>query len=92
MLNRPDVNEALASLLRGPEGKGVAERLGLDSSEVSRFLAGQRGLNRDQINMAIELCGLVVVSRRYLDAPSRLATTGVSCECARSGMGECGRK
>lgn len=91
-MNRPDVNESLAALLRGPESKRAAETLGLDSSEVSRFLAGQRGLNREQINTAIELCGLVVVSRRYLDALSQLAGTGVSCECARSGMGECGRR
>lgn len=92
MLSKPDISEAIGALLRGPESKRVAEKLGWDSSQVSRFLNGQQGIGRDQLNVIIELCDLVVVSRRYLDAISLLASTGVSCECARNGMGECGRR
>lgn len=92
MLNRPDLNEELSKLLRGPRSKTAADELGLDSSEVSRFLSGQRGLNRDQIVKAVEMCGFVLVTPSYLNAVCYLAGTGVSCECARLGHGECGRR
>jgi len=92
VLSRPDLHEELCKLLRGPEGKRAAEALGFDSSEVSRFLSGQRGLLKDQINKAIELCGMVVVSVPYLNSICHLASTGIACECARNGMGECGRR
>lgn len=91
-MTRPDLIEMLSRLLRGPESKRAADALGLESSEVSRFLSGQRGLNRDQIGTAIELCGLAVVSRQYLDAVCLIGQVGMHCECARAGMGECGRK
>jgi hypothetical protein len=91
VLTQPDLNESLTGLLRGPETKRTADALGLDSSEVSRFLSGQRGLNKDQIRIAISLCGLALVSREYLDAVCLLGKVGMSCECARKGQGECGR-
>lgn len=92
MLNKPDITESLISLLRGPESKRVAEKLGWDSSQVSRFLSGDLGIKRDQLNTVIELCALAVVSRPYLDAIFLIGKVGMSCECARAGMGECGRK
>ncbi|KKB61529.1 DNA-binding protein [Robbsia andropogonis] len=90
-MTRPDLIEKLCGLLRGPESKRAAEALNLDSSEVSRFLSGQRGLNRDQIGKAIELCDLALVSRGYLDAVCLIGQVGMHCECARRGSGECGR-
>ena len=92
MLNKPDITEALVGLLRGPEAKRAMEKLGWDSAQVSRFLSGDLGIKREQLNIAIELCSLTVVSRSYLDAVCLIGKVGMSCECARAGMGECGRK
>ena len=92
MLNKPDITESLIGLLRGPESKRVAEKMNWDSSQVSRFLSGDLGIKIEQLNTAIELCGLAVVSRTYLDAVCLIGKVGMSCECARAGVGECGRK
>nr|WP_165404714.1 DNA-binding protein [Pigmentiphaga kullae] len=68
----------------------IREALGWDDSQVSRFLSGQMGLTIDKIDAAIDVLSMRVVSRRYLDAMTELAGTGVKCWCAREGLGDCG--
>lgn len=87
---KPNIEQALRDLLTGKERKAVAEALGLDASEVSRFLSGQRGLMLQDIEKAIDLAGYALVSRPYLDAIATLCKVGAACECARQGAGECG--
>ncbi|MDR5815822.1 DNA-binding protein [Caballeronia sp. LZ033] len=89
---KPDITESLVALLRGPESKRAAEKLGWDSSQVSRFLSGELGIKKEQLNTAIELTSLAVVTRQYLDAMWVIGKVGMSCECARAGMGECGMR
>jgi len=91
-MRRPDLVDMLIELLRGPESKRTADVLGLDSSEVSRFISGQRGLNKDQIRKATELTDSVLVTRRYLDSVLTLSQVGIYCEMARCGNGECGMR
>lgn len=91
-MGKPDLTEALVGLLRGPESKRAAEKLGWDSSQVSRFLSGDLGIKREQLNTAIDLTAMALVTRPYLDSIRHIALVGMSCECARAGMGECGRR
>ncbi|WP_024904492.1 hypothetical protein [Robbsia andropogonis] len=91
-MKRPDLVEMLVDLLRGPDGKRAADALGLESSEVSRFISGQRGLTKDQLNKAMELTNAVIVTRRYLDSVLTLSQVGIYCEMARCGNGECSRR
>lgn len=71
------------ALLRGPESKRAAERLGWDSSQVSRFLSGDLGIKREQLNTAIELSGkdLIDVDEHLLLV--KLASKALGYECAR---------
>jgi hypothetical protein len=87
---KPNIEQALRDLLTGADRKRVAEQLGWDASEVSRFLSGQRGLMIGDVQRAIDVAGFALVSRPYLDAISTLCKVGAACECARQGVGECG--
>ena len=89
---RPNIEEALRRALTGPDKKRVADKIGWDASEVSRFLGGQRGVLITEIDAAIEVAEFALVSRVYLDAISTLCKVGAACECARQGAGECGRR
>ncbi|MGF6643139.1 DNA-binding protein [Paraburkholderia sp. GAS82] len=87
---KPNIEQTLRDVLTGPDRKRVAEQLGWDASEVSRFLSGQRGVLIAEIDKAIDVAGFALVSRPYLDAISTLCKVGAACECARQGAGECG--
>jgi hypothetical protein len=87
---KPNIEQALRRALTGPDKKRVADMIGWDPSEVSRFLGGQRGLLITEIDRAIDVVEYALVSRPYLDAISTLCKVGAACECARSGAGECG--
>jgi predicted transcriptional regulator len=88
---KPNIEEALRRALTGFDKKRVADQLGWDASEVSRFLGGQRGILINEIDRAIEVAEFALVSRPYLDAIATLCKVGAACECARQGAGECGR-
>lgn len=88
---RPNIEEALRRALTGLDKKRVADKIGWDASEVSRFLGGQRGVLITEIDAVIEVVEFALVSRPYLDAISTLCKVGAACECARQGAGECGR-
>lgn len=88
---RPNIEEALRRALTGLDKKRVADRIGWDASEVSRFLGGQRGVLITEIDDVIEVVEFALVSRPYLDAITTLCKVGAACECARQGAGECGR-
>ncbi|GGX32628.1 hypothetical protein GCM10007242_44450 [Pigmentiphaga litoralis] len=90
---RPSIERALRHLLTNPSSKTDArEALGMDDSQVSRFLSGQAGIPIDKIDRAIQVAGMVLVRPDYLKALSHLADTGVNCACALAGGGNCGGK
>jgi len=85
------VARALRGALTDPRDKHrVMEALGWDASQVSRYLSGGMGLVDDKLDVAIQAVGFVCVSPEYLNAMATLCKVGANCECARSGMGECG--
>lgn len=71
-------------------GNAVQEAAGWDSSNVSRFLAGQQGVPIGKIDAVVGAAGYVLISRRYFDAIGTLGEVGMHCHCARTGGGECG--
>lgn len=88
---RPNIEQALRRALTGLDKKRVADQIGWDASEVSRFLGGQRGVLITELDAVIEVVEYAIVSRPYLDAITTLCKVGAACECARQGAGECGR-
>lgn len=58
---------------------------------MSRFLNGDQGVTIDKIDTLVRLVGYMLVTCKYLDAIAVLGEVGMSCECARQGLGECGR-
>lgn len=86
----PRIEQALRSALTSEGRHQVMEAVGWDKSAVSRFLDSQQGVTIDKLDKLVGAVGYVLVTRNYLDAISTLSKVGVNCECARSGMGECG--
>ena len=84
------IEQALRANLTGVKRQEVAEDVGWDRSQVSRFLDGSQGVTIDKIDALVASAGFVLVSTRYLDAVATLSEVGVHCECARQGRGECG--
>lgn len=82
-MTEPDPTEVIANLLRGPESKRAMDELGIDSSETSRFLSGQRGFRFEQIKAMLQLAGLELISTQRLSALTVMASVGVSYECGR---------
>lgn len=89
-MSKPNIEHALREVLTGGERKRAADKLGWDSSEVTRFLGGQRGILITEIQAAIDVVEYALVSRPYLDAIATLCKVGAACDCARQGKGECG--
>jgi len=90
---KPSIENALRASLTNPRTKAqTRDDLGMDDSQVSRFLSGQAGITIDKLDALVGALGMVVTSRQYMDALAYMAQTGTACECARAGMGECGRK
>ncbi|WP_028498284.1 helix-turn-helix domain-containing protein [Microvirgula aerodenitrificans] len=86
------LEQAFRSALTSPRDKrAVADALSWDDSQVSRFLSGQQGIPIDKLDAAIQALGYVPVTPRYLDCLAYMGQIGASCQCARQGMGECGR-
>jgi hypothetical protein len=89
----PSIENALRAALSNPRTKAqTRDELSMDDSQVSRFLSGQAGITIDKLDAMVKALGMVVTSRQYMDALAFMAQTGTACECARAGMGECGRK
>ncbi|MBV2180914.1 MAG: DNA-binding protein [Castellaniella sp.] len=89
---KPSMEHAFRAALTDNElSSEICKRVGWDSTQVSRFLSGQMGLTIGKLDSAIEALGMVVASREYMDFLAYGAKVGASCECARSGAGECGR-
>lgn len=86
----PRIEQALRAALSSQGRLDVMEAVGWDKSAVSRFLDGQQGVTIDKIDKLVGAVGFVLVTREYLDAIATLSRVGVNCECARTGMGECG--
>lgn len=76
--------------LNGQRRHEVRGAVGWDDSQVSRFLSGQQGITIDRIEELFQAVGISLVTRKYLDAMAIMCEVGASCECARSGQGECG--
>lgn len=86
----PRIEQALRAALSSQGRMEVMEAVGWDKSAVSRFLDGQQGATIDKLDKLVGAVGYVLVTREYLDAIATLSRVGVNCECARTGMGECG--
>lgn len=85
------IERGLRSALTNPkESARLADALGWDNSQVSRFLSNQMGLTIEKVDAAISALGYVCVKPKYLEAMATLCQVGANCECARRGMGECG--
>ncbi|AXK61513.1 DNA-binding protein [Burkholderia sp. IDO3] len=90
-VRKPSIERAFREALTDPRARGpVAEALGWDESQVSRFLSGQLGIPIGKIDAGIAALELRCVSREYLDGLSTMSKVGVNCHCAREGFGECG--
>ena len=90
-VRKPSIERAFREALTDPRARGpVAEALGWDESQVSRFLSGQLGIPIGKIDAGLNALELRVVSREYLDDLSTMSKVGVNCHCAREGFGECG--
>lgn len=88
---KPSIERAFREALTDPRARGpIAESLGWDESQVSRFLSGQLGIPIGKIDAGLNALELRVVSREYLDGLSTMSKVGVNCHCAREGFGECG--
>lgn len=88
---KPSIERAFREALTDPRNRGpIAEALGWDESQVSRFLSGQLGIPIGKIDAGLNALELRVVSREYLDGLSTMSKVGVNCHCAREGFGECG--
>lgn len=89
---RPSMDRAFRQALTDPRIKAaVKDRLGWDESQVSRFLSGQMGLTIDRMDIAIDVLGMVITTPAYMDFLAFGAQIGAHCQCARQGLGECGR-
>ncbi|VWC78614.1 DNA-binding protein [Burkholderia aenigmatica] len=90
-VRKPSIERAFREALTDPRARGpIAEALGWDESQVSRFLSGQLGIPIGKIDAGIAALELRCVSREYLDAHATMSKVGVNCRCAREGFGECG--
>ncbi|WJN74397.1 helix-turn-helix domain-containing protein [Burkholderia anthina] len=90
-VRKPSIERAFREALTDPRSRApVAEALGWDESQVSRFLSGQLGIPIGKIDAGLNALELRVVSREYLDGLSTMSKVGVNCHCAREGFGECG--
>lgn len=87
----PRIEQSLREALTGPGRHEVQRAVGWDDSQVSRFLSGGQGVVIDKLDALVGAVGYVLVTRRYLDAVATLGEVGMHCECARQGLGECGR-
>lgn len=85
------IEQALREKLSSQGRHEVSRLIGWDDSQTSRFLSGQMGVVIDKLDALVGAAGFVLVTRRYLDAVSTLGEVGMHCECAREGLGECGR-
>lgn len=85
------IEQALRAALSGPGRLDMQRSIGWDNSQVSRFLNGDQGVVIDKLDAMVASVGYVLVTRKYLDAVATLGEVGMHCECARQGMGECGR-
>lgn len=89
-IRRPSMERAFREALTDPDERHkVREALGWDDSQTSRFLSGHTGITIDKLDAAVSALSLRPVTRRYLEAITELAGTGVKCWCAREGLGDC---
>lgn len=90
---RPSLEHALRDAIRDSDRQAlILEATGWDRSMLSKITSGQTGITIDKLDAVVGALGHSLVTRRYLDAIATLCEVGASCECARAGMGECGRK
>jgi len=88
---RSSFETILRAALQDPKRTSVIQQAtGWDDSTVSRIKSDQTGILLSKVDVAIQVAGFVLVTRRYLEAIGTLSEVGVHCECARSGSGECG--
>ena len=79
------IEQLLRTALTSRERAKIAQAIGWDDSQVSRFLSGQQGVTVSRIDALIDAVGYVLVTTKYLDALTTLCEVGMDCECARQG-------
>ncbi len=68
VIRKPSIERAFREALSDPRSRGpIAEALGWDDSQVSRFLSGNLGVPINKIDAGLNALELRVVSREYLD-------------------------
>lgn len=88
---RATIERALRTALKDEvTAESIKAATGWDDSAVSRVKSDTQGVVLSKLDALVEAAGYVLVTRRYLDAIGTLSEVGVHCECARSGLGECG--
>lgn len=85
------IEHALRRALSGPARQDVQKAVGWDNSALSRFLNGDQGVTIEKLDVLVRSVGYVMVTSKYLDAVATLGEVGMFCECARQGLGDCGR-
>ena len=66
------IEHALRERLLGAGRHEVAQSIGWDDSQVSRFLSGGQGIVLDKLDALVQSVGFVLVTRKYLDAVATL--------------------
>jgi transcriptional regulator with XRE-family HTH domain len=89
---KPSLEHALRDAIRDQDRQNlILEATGWDRSMLSKITSGQAGITIDKLDAVLGVLGHSLVTRRYLDAITTLCEVGASCECARQGLGNCGR-
>lgn len=85
------IEQLVRDLFSSARRDDAKKALGWDDTQVSRFLSGAQGIPLCKLDILMKEADLAITSRKYFDAVTTLGAVGMNCECARQGLGECGR-
>lgn len=90
---RPSIEQAIRAAITDKDARArLLKATGWDSTMLSKIVqANPAGITIDKLDAVLSALDHVVVTRSYLDAMCTMGKVGMFCECARAGMGECGR-
>lgn len=87
---RQGIEQRIRQALTGADSKRICAEAGIDDAAKSRILSCGQGITIDKLAALLDAIGFVAVGVKYMIAVCELSKVGTSCECARSGFGQCG--
>ncbi len=73
------VEQALRAALTSRERGDIAEAVGWDDSQVSRFMSGQQGVTITKLETLLKAAGYTIANKKYIDALTTLSIMGAEC-------------